>query len=160
MTSIYETKNFTVAPHDKPFIPRSEGGHIKIKVKDTSITDRTKLNPEMAIELMRLSMIVGEALEIAMNNLGISVVKINYQDMGNWAFKKGEKPYLHYHIFGRASNAVKQPWPESMYLPDRGTGFYEGFEALNVDDIKEIQKQIKIIETKDKYQLKNWSISN
>ena len=156
MAQIYETENFIVESPEQPFLPRTDGGHVRIRIKDKTITDRTKLDSEVAIELMRLSMIVGEAFETAMNNRGIPVVKINYQDMGNWAYKTGDKPYLHYHIFGRASNAVKQPWPESVYLPDRGTGFYEGFEPLNEDDIKEIQKQIEVVETKEKYKENNW----
>lgn len=156
MSQIYETKNFIVESHDQPFVPRTDGGHIRIRIKDTSIEDRTQLDPQTAIEIMRLTMIVGEAFQIAMNNRGIPVVKINYQDMGNWAYKQGKKPYLHYHIFGRATNAVKQIWPESVYLPDRGTGFYEGFEPLNEEDIKEIQKQIALVEKKEKYEMKNW----
>ena len=156
MAQIYETENFIVESPEQPFLPRTDGGHVRIRIKDKTITDRTKLDSEVAIDLMRLSMIVGEAFETAMNNRGIPVVKINYQDMGNWAYKTGDKPYLHYHIFGRASNAVKQPWPESVYLPDRGTGFYEGFEPLNEDDIKEIQKQIEVVETKEKYKENNW----
>lgn len=158
MSHIHETKNFIVESHEQPFLPRTDGGHIRIKVKDASIEDRTQLDVSMAIELMRLSMIVGEAFKIAMNNRGILVVKINYQDMGNWAYKIGKKPYLHYHVFGRALNAVKQPWPESMYLPDRATGFYEGFEPLNNEDILEIQEQIKIVEEKEKYQLEEWGL--
>lgn len=157
---IYQTKNFVVESHEEPFLPRADGGHIRIRVKDKSITDRTKIESDVAIELMRLTMIVGEAFELAMNNRGIPVVKINYQDMGNWAFKTGSKPYLHYHVFGRASNAVKQPWPESMYLPDRNTGFYEGFEALNIDDVEEIREQISNIETKAKYSPDKWYLVN
>ena len=160
MAHIHETKNFIVESHEQPFLPRTDGGHIRIKIKDTSIEDRTQLEPQVAIEIMRLTMIVGEALQVAMNNRGVPVIKINYQDMGNWAYKQGKKPYLHYHVFGRASNAVKQPWPESMYLPDRDTGFYEGFEALNEDDIKEIQKQIAVVEAKEKYQVEKWGLSN
>ena len=151
MSLIYETQNFIVESHEKPFLPRTDGGHIRIPIKDKTITDRTKISPEVAIELMRLTMIVGEAFEIAMNNRGIPVVKINYQDMGNWAYKTGDKPHLHIHIFGRASNAVKQPWPESVYLPDRNTGFYEGFEPLDAEDILEIQRQIVLIEATPKY---------
>jgi hypothetical protein len=75
---IYETKNFIVESHEKPFISRTDGGHIRIRIKDDSITDRTKLDPKTAIELMRLTMITGAAFEKAMNNLGIPVVKINY----------------------------------------------------------------------------------
>ena len=138
---IYETKNFIVESHKKPFITRTDGGHIRIRVKDDSITDRTKLDSKTAIELMRLTMVVGAAMETAMNNLGIPVVKINYQDMGNWAWKTNTKPFLHIHVFGRASNAVKQIWPESVYLPDRGHGFFDGLEPLNNEDIEEIKKQ-------------------
>ncbi len=155
---IYETKNFIVESHEKPFISRTDGGHIRIRVKDDSITDRTKLDPKTATELMRLTMVVGEAMETAMNNLGIPVVKINYQDMGNWAWKTNTKPFLHIHVFGRASNAVKQIWPESVYLPDRGTGFYDGFEPLNNEDIEEIKKQIDIVLQEEKYGEEKWGL--
>jgi diadenosine tetraphosphate (Ap4A) HIT family hydrolase len=158
MAIILESKNFIVESHEQPFLPRTDGGHIRIKVKDISVTDRTKISPSVAIELMRLTIIVGEALETAMNNRGIPVVKVNYHDMGNWAYKTGDKPYLHVHIFGRASDAIKQPWPESMYLPDRKSGFYDGFEPLNSEDISEIKKQIDFLSTQGKYMLKNWNL--
>ena len=145
MTLIYETDNFIVESHNKPFITRTDGGHIRIRIKDASIPDRTYLIPIAAIELMRLTMIVGEAMEKGMNNRGIKVVKINYQDMGNWAFKTGEKPFLHVHIFGRARDAKYQIFPESVYLPARESGFYDTFEPLNSEDITEIQKQIEVL---------------
>ena len=135
---------------------RSDGGHIRIKIKDESITDRTKLSPKTAKELIRLTMVVGEAFEKAMNYRGIPVIKINYQDMGNWAYKRGEKPFLHIHVFGRAQNSVKQPFPESVYLPDRSTGFYDGFDPLNDEDVMEIRKQIQEVEKQEKYNLENW----
>lgn len=156
MAIFYETENFIVESHEQPFVSRQDGGHVRIRVKDKNVTDRTRLEPKVAIELMRLTMIVGEALEKAMNIRGVPVVKINYQDMGNWAFKTGDTPFLHIHVFGRASNSTKQIWPESVYLPDRGTGFYDNFEPLNVEDISEIKNQIELIESKEKYQLKNW----
>lgn len=154
----YETKHFIVESHEKPFITRTDGGHIRIRVKDDSITDRTKLDPKTAIELMRLTMVVGTAFEKAMNNLGIPVVKINYQDMGNWAWKTNTKPFLHIHVFGRANNATKQIWPESVYLPDRGTGFYDGFEPLNNEDIEEIKKQIDTVLQEEKYSEEKWGL--
>lgn len=157
MALIYETKNFIVESNEKPFVSREEGGHIKIKVKDEAISDRTKLNPEQAKEFIRLSMIIGEALEKAMKLRGIDIIKINYQDMGNWYYKNGGKPLFHYHIFGRVLGASKQPFPESVYLPDRATGFYDGFVPLDDQDIKEIQNQIEIISQQPKYSLKNWN---
>ncbi|MHB8903818.1 MAG: HIT domain-containing protein [Patescibacteria group bacterium] len=155
---IFETKNFIVESHEQPFMPRTDGGHVRIVTKDKSITERRELKPKTAIELMRLTMIVGEALENIMNKQGIPVIKINYQDMGNWAWKTNTKPFLHVHIFGRATNAVKQPWPESMYLPDRKTGFYEGFEPLNEKDIELLKAEIETIFKRDKYQDKEWDL--
>ncbi|MCL5410915.1 MAG: hypothetical protein M1324_03645 [Patescibacteria group bacterium] len=158
MALIYETENFIVESKEDPFVTRKDGGHIRIKVKNENISDRTKLSPSEAIELMRLTMIVGETMEVAMTRRGIPIVKINYQDMGNWAYKTGAKNYCHIHILGRAKNAVKQPFPESVYLPDRSTGFYEGFEPLNDGDIKEIKKEIDRIFKEEKYQDKNWRL--
>lgn len=156
MAIIYQTENFIVESHEKPFVGRTDGGHIRIRIKDESIPDRTKLTPTTAIELMRLTMIVGEAMEKAMNNQGVKVVKINYQDMGNWAFKTGDKPFLHIHIFGRTFDAKHQIFPESVYLPARESGFYDKFEPLSEADIVEIQKQINELERQDKYQFSQW----
>lgn len=159
MALIYETKNFVVDYPEKPLVSRKDGGHIRIKVKDKSITDRTKLSPDQAVEFMRLTMVVGEAFERAMNNRGIPVIKINYQDMGNWYAKDNTAPYLHMHIFGRSVDAVKQPWPEAVYLPDRKTGFYDGFEALAVEDQIEISKEIESIFKQQKYSDEMWRLS-
>jgi hypothetical protein len=78
--------------------------------------------------------------------------------MGNWAQKTNTKPFLHIHVFGRANNAVKQIWPESVYLPDRGTGFYDGFEPLNNNDIEEIKKQIGLVLKEEKYNEEKWGL--
>lgn len=155
---IFETKYFTVEPHPKPFVSREEGGHIRIFPK-REITDRTKLSPQEATELIRLTMIVGEAMEIAMNNRGVNVVKINYEDLGNWAFKRNEDPLFHIHIFGRAKNAKHQIFPEAVQLPDRSTGFYDKFKPLDEQDIIEIRKQIELISNLDKYRSENWKLS-
>lgn len=155
---ILETKNFIVESHEQPFMPRTDGGHLRIATKDKSISERRELEPKTAIELMRLTMVVGEALENVMNKEGIPVIKINYHDMGNWAWKNNTKPFLHVHVFGRATNAVKQIWPESMYLPDRKTGFYEGFEPLNEKDVELLKAEIETIFKRDKYQDKEWGL--
>ncbi len=148
---IFETDNFVVEAPPKPFVSREEGGHIRIRIKDESITDRTKLSSKVAIEYMRLSMVVGEAMEVVMNSQGIPVVKINYQDMGNWAYKQGKRPFLHYHIFGRVLGAKHQPYPESVFLPDRSTGFYEGFIPLTTDDITQLKDEMTRIMSREKY---------
>lgn len=144
MAQIFETKHFTVESHPKPFVSREEGGHIRIFPK-RKVTDRTKLTRGEAIELVLLTMIVGEAMETAMISRGVPVIKVNYQDMGNWPYKRNEKPLLHIHVFGRAKNAKHQVFPEAVQLPDRSTGFYDKFEPLDNDDIKEIKKQIAMV---------------
>ena len=158
MATIFETANFIIESHEKPFVTRTDGGHIRIAVKDKSIEDRTKLSPKGAIELMRLTIVVGEALQKVMNDQGIPVVKVNYQDMGNWSYKEGKKPYLHVHVFGRASNSIKQPFPESVYLPDRSSGFYDGFEPLNKNDCALLRETINNLLNEDRYSNKTWCL--
>jgi len=159
MVIIYETENFIVESNEKPFVSRTDGGHIRLKVKDKTITDRTKLTAKQSIEMMRLSTVVGEVLEIAMNKQGIPVVKINYNDLGNWAFKRNESPFLHIHIFGRSKDAKKQVFPEAVYLPARESGFYDDFEPLNLEDIRIIKELIELSFKSDKYLDENWRLN-
>lgn len=158
MVIIYESANFIVESHEKPFVSRTDGGDIRIKVKDKSITDRTKLTQKQAIELMRLTIIVGDALEKGMNKQGVPVVKINYQDMGNWAFKKNKRPYLHIQVFGRSKDAKKQVFPEAVILPARESGFYDGFEPLNEQDITIIKELIDLSFKTDKFFDSKWRL--
>ena len=157
MASIYETENFTLESREQPFITRTEGGHLRILCKD-KVKDRTELSPKKAIELMRLTMIAGKALEVAMNNRGINVVKVNYEDLGNWAYKKNEEPNLHVHILGRAKDAKYQKFPEAPHLPDRNSGFYDDFVPLDEDDIEEIKKQMNLLIKQDRYKESDWKL--
>lgn len=140
---------------EKPHVTRTDGGHIKICPK-VKLLDRTQLPPKLAIELMRLTMLIGEAMATGLNNRGIDVGRINYQDMGNWDVFKPAGPYLHIHMYGRAKRAKIQKWGDSVHLPQRNTGFYDKFEPLNQEDILEIQKQIEILSQTEKYLPKNW----
>ena len=152
---IYETENLLLEAVKKPHVTRTDGGHLKITPKE-HLKDRTEMTPQLAKEYMRLTMIVGEAFEKAMANRGIPLMRVNYQDMGNWAYKEGKPPYFHLHIYGRAKNAVHQPYMESVYLPDRSTGFYDTFEPLNADDVAEIKYQIELVSQQQKYWKENW----
>ena len=155
MVIIFETENFIVEAVEKPHITRTDGGHIKIYPKVKKV-DRTELTPKEAIELMRLTMIVGEAMAKGMNNRGVDIGRINYQDNGNWSVFKPEGPYLHIHLYGRAKSAKIQKYGDAVYLPQRETGFYDKFEPLNDGDIAEIKKQIEEISKQEKYQDSNW----
>jgi diadenosine tetraphosphate (Ap4A) HIT family hydrolase len=155
---VYKTDNFYVQVANLVFVSREEGGHLIIKMTNP-VPNRTELTPKLAIEYIRLSMIVGHALKVAMNNQGISVVNVNYQDMGNWAWKEYPiQPKLHMHIFGRCKSAKKQIFPEAVCLPAKETGFYNDNEPLNDEDIAEIQKQIEIVIKTEKYDVINWSL--
>lgn len=99
MKTIYQTKHFIVTSLENPWVDYEDWWHLIIKIKDefkNKIPDRTKLNPQQAIEFIRLSMIVWESLENIMNQMNIPVVKINYQEMWNWYVKtQWGKPFLH-----------------------------------------------------------------
>ena len=86
-----------------------------------------------------------------MNAQGIEIGNVNWQEMGNWSVFKPEGVKLHMHIFGRAKNAQFQKYGEAVSLPFRDTGFYEGFQPLNQEDIALIKQEIKILNQKEKY---------
>jgi diadenosine tetraphosphate (Ap4A) HIT family hydrolase len=157
MAKIYETSNFIVEAFEKPHVTRTDGGHIKIYPK-IEILDRTEMPPEMAIEFIRLTMIVGKAMQKAMTSRGVEITRINYQEMGNWALKKGKRPYFHMHIYGRAKHAKFQPCQEAVRLPDRSTGFYDKFEPLNAGDIEEVKRQIGLISQEGMFKNSNWRL--
>lgn len=160
MSTFYETEHFIVESHPKPFVSRTDGGHIRIRVKDESIPDRTKLPPLHAIELMWLTTLVGEAMQLGMNQQGIPVVKINYEELGNWAYKpNGGHSFLHIHVFGRSKDAIKQPFPEAVFLPDRSTGFYDGFEPLSESDEQVILSIIEKLAKEKRYMKITWGLS-
>ena len=151
MAIIYESENYIVEAADRPHVDRLDGGHIRILPK-VRVQDRTLLSPDLAKELMKLTMIVGKAMESALNRRGIDIGRINYQDNGNWGVFKPEGPYLHLHLYGRARSAKIQKFGDGLFLPDRDTGFYDAFQPLNDDDIVEIQAEIESVASIKKYQ--------
>lgn len=157
---IYETKTFTVERSPRPFVSREEGGHIRIFSKNHDVRCINDLSPDEAKELIRLEMVVREAMMEGMNKQGVPVTWINLEDLGNWAFKRNEIPHLHIHVFGRAATATKQPWPEAIYLPDRLTGFYENFQPLTEDDMKVIGQIIEDKFKDPKYANQVWGLEN
>ncbi len=155
---IYQTENFIIERVLKtPHISREDGGHIIIRPK-TDVSDRTKLTPELATELMRLTMVAGEAMTTALNRRGIDIGRINYQDNGNWSVFKPGGPHLHIHLYGRAKSAKIQKWGDACHFPHVETGFYDSFEPLNDGDIEEIKKEIETLFKGDKYQDQNWHL--
>mgnify|MGYP004592233595 FL=1 len=162
---ICETKNFEVVAANHPFISREEGGHMMIRGRGDKYRYNSRLDflPNEILEQQRLCQMICEAYKIAMKKRNIEIVRINFFEAGNWAWKKDEngnvsKAYYHEHIFGRTLDAKKQKFPDAPYLPDRKTGFYEGFEPLNDDDIENIIQEMKKLEESPKYDINFWKI--
>lgn len=152
---IFETRHFLIEAPELPLVTRKDGGHITINPKQR-IHDRTLLTAEQAIELIYLTMLIGEAMMIALNSRGIDIGRINYQDNGNWGVFKPEGPYMHYHLYGRAKSAKFQKYGEACNFPSRDTGFYDGYEPLEKEDVAEIQKTIVSLLSEPRYDHKNW----
>jgi diadenosine tetraphosphate (Ap4A) HIT family hydrolase len=103
------------------------------------VEDRTKLSGEQAIELMKLTMVAGEAMKNVLTQKGIEIGRINYQDNGNW------RPELHVHLYGRARGATIQTYGHPLALPPTPQAFREqmgNLEPLGVEDIAELKAEI------------------
>lgn len=153
---IYEAGEFIIAVPIKPHIPREDGGHIWIRPKEKYFSDRIVFEPSHAIEVMRLTMLAGEALQKAMRSRGIEIERINYQENGNWSYLEGTKPSFHIHLYGRTRNAKSQKWGEALYFPNPKDSFYDNFEPFNDEDIEAIKNEIYQLEQTKKYDIKNW----
>ena len=87
MAVIFETKDFSVeTPDTKPHHSRSNGGHVKVSPR-IDVDHRQELPLDIAAGLMHLPIVTGEAVTNVMRANGIDVVRINYQDNGNWAHR-------------------------------------------------------------------------
>jgi diadenosine tetraphosphate (Ap4A) HIT family hydrolase len=148
---VFQTAHFTVEVPSGPHVDRADGGHLVIYPK-TPVKDRTRLSPALAIELMKLTMVVGEAMTTALNRRGVDVVRINYQDNGNWGFHNAQGPALHVHLYGRACSSRRQKHGEALYLPRTEPGFYEGVQSLNEGDVAEIRRDLECLWETEKYQ--------
>ena len=146
MAIIYETKNFILESHEKPEIDRLEGAHVKISPK-VDVEDRSKLTPIQAIELMRLTIVSGEAMKLAMKEIGVNIGRINYQENGNW------KPHLHIHLYCRADNATMQKYGEPIT-----PGHKDNYNPLNKDDIQRIKKHLNNLFNLEKFSDSTWGL--
>lgn len=157
MALIWDSKNFVVESVEEPHITRTDGGHIVIRPK-IAVLDRTKLSSSLAIELMRLTIVAGIAMDTAMNARGIDIGRINYQDNGNWSVFKPEGPMLHIHLYGRAKSAKIQKWGDATHFPHRETGFYKNCEPLNSGDVTAIHQEMQKIFRRSEYTDKKWKL--
>jgi diadenosine tetraphosphate (Ap4A) HIT family hydrolase len=147
MAIVYESVHFEIVVPERPHVTRSDGGHLIINPK-AAVEDRTKLAPEQAIELVRLTMVAGEAMATVLTRRGIPIGRINYQDNGNWRHE------LHVHLYGRSRSATLQPWGTFLQIPPTREAFNAkmgNLEPLNADDISELRSEIERLLATQKY---------
>lgn len=147
---VYEAGHFIVEVPGSPHVDRLDGGHLVIYPK-APLVDRTQLSPLQAIEMVKLTMVVGQAMTSALNRRGIDVVRINYQDNGNWGFHHPAGPKLHIHLYGRARSSRLQKHGEALHLP-RDDDFYRDVQKLNEEDVAAIRAEIEALMKSEKYQ--------
>lgn len=147
MAVIYEARHFILKTLDQPHVSRGDGGHIVIDPK-VPVEDRSMLTPGQAIELVKLTMVGGEAMKTVLTRKGIPIGRINYQDNGNW------RAELHVHLYGRALDAKLQPWGHALAFPPTREAFQREMgklEPLRPDDIAELRAEIERLLETDKY---------
>ena len=147
MAVIFEARHFEIVAPGQPHVTRADGGHLVIHPK-TRVEDRTQLSREQAIELVKLTMVAGEAMKNVLTRRGIDIGRINYQDNGNW---RGE---LHVHLYGRARSATIQPFGQPLKFPPTKQAFVEqmgDLEPLTAEDIRELNAAIAALLDSEKY---------
>lgn len=147
MTLVYESVHFQIVVPERPHVTRPDGGHLIINPK-VPVEDRTKLAREQAIELVKLTMVAGEAMKTVLTRKGIPIGRMNYQDNGNWRHE------LHVHLYGRSRNATIQPWGTFLQIPPTREAFNAkmgNLEPLNADDVRDLRDEIERLLNTEKY---------
>jgi diadenosine tetraphosphate (Ap4A) HIT family hydrolase len=147
MALVLETSHFRIVAPEQPHVSRGDGGHLIINPKVT-VEDRTQLDRGRAVELVKLTMVAGEAMKAVLARKGIPIGRINYQDNGNWRHE------LHVHLYGRARDAKRQPWGQPLSFPptaDAQKALAGALEPLTADDITELAAKMNRLLASDKY---------
>jgi diadenosine tetraphosphate (Ap4A) HIT family hydrolase len=149
MALVFESNHFEISASERPHVTRSDGGHLIINPK-VPVEDRTHLEGEQAIELVKLTMVAGAAMKTVLTRAGIDIGRINYQDNGNWRHE------LHVHLYGRARNAKLQPWGTFLQLPPTRDAFNKAMgdlEPLNTEDCAALREEIERLLLTEKYRV-------
>ncbi len=147
MALIFEAVHFDIIAPVHPHVARGDGAHIVINPRH-AVEDRTHLTREQAIELVKLTMVAGEAMKTVLTRHGIDIGRINYQDNGNWRHE------LHVHLYGRARSSTCQPWGHFLLLPPTREAFMArmaDLEPLSVEDIVALRAEVGRLLATEKY---------
>lgn len=161
MPIIFETKNFIIKGHDHPHHDRDNGGHAVVSPKQR-FSDRTQMPMDLYVEMMQWVLIAGEAITLVMRRKGIPVVRINYQDNGNWAYfpHTDKAPHVHVQLYVRSAREVHpegdkrfRPFPHALFFPYIGEDpeYYRSFQPYSDEDCSEIRREIESLLVTTKY---------
>lgn len=162
MPVILETSRFLVSGHDQPHHDRNNGGHAKVAPRER-YGDRTEMPMELYLAFMQLVMVTGEAITSVMRRKGVDVVRINYQDNGNWSYFPSMKkePHIHVHLYVRSNNEEHpandsrfRAFPDALVFPFVGDypEYYKSFRPYTEQDCADIRDEIERLLNTDKYQ--------
>ena len=147
MPLIFESAHFAITTPEHPHVSRGDGGHLIINPK-VPVEDRTRLTRNQAVELVKLTMVAGEAMKTILSQQGIDIGRINYQDNGNWRHE------LHVHLYGRARGATIQPYGHALSFPPTREAFKEqmgDLEPLRADDVSALKTEITRLLATERY---------
>ncbi len=158
----YETTHFCVEKGNH--ISRTDGGHIIIHPR-RQVVNRWDFDIPRAQALIRLSMLIGEAMMLGLKERGIAIERLNFQDNGNWAIDMPNSPrpygpHFHLHIYGRARGSQYQKHGEALYFPDRDSDFWKNnpLELLHPDDLQAILNHVNRLSREERYLLPSWGL--
>lgn len=155
---ILETENFIITTPESPEMSRKDGGQVDIEEKH-HLQDRLLITPDVELELTYLTHLVATAYKKVMIHNGVPIVRLNYQDNGNWAyFTDGVPvPSMHLHIYGRIFESEKQALPNAVTFPDpfKCNDFYD-WEPLTNKDVEDLRKEILSLSKTDQFNFKRW----
>ena len=156
-TLVWETEDFYLVSAEPPHVSRTDGGHLVIHPKE-EVVHRWEFEPKRAVALMGLSMLAGEAMLRGLNERGIPVERLNFQDNGNWGIGTEKGPRFHLHLYGRARGSVNQVHGEALLFPPKATGFWKNYEPLKAEDVEAIRRHMKRLEEEPRYQARSWTL--
>ena len=148
MQVVFESEHFDITVPAHPHVSRVDGGHLIINPK-VAVEDRKKLTRDQAVELMKLTMVAGEAMKHVLTRRGIDIGRINYQDNGNWRHE------LHVHLYGRSRGATIQPYGHALAFPPTREAFMKemgDLEPLTEGDVAELRSEIERLLKTERYQ--------
>ena len=147
MPLVFESRHFLIVSPEHPHVSRRDGGHLIINPR-AAVEDRTQLSREQAVELVKLTMVAGEAMKTVLTRKGIAIGRINYQDNGNWRHE------LHVHLYGRARDAARQPWGQPLSFPptaEAQKALAGTLEPLTAEDVAELAAEMSRLLGTEKY---------